>query len=126
MWATKKVSEHLKLPEDFRGIVILITRLFDEGASEAFVVSDDLIQVDNAFAGRMEGNEPCFGITYFPSLVESNTRIEPTWEFQLSLELLRRIADGEVSHLDVWRCVHDCGMRADCSEFYCGNCDLHG
>jgi hypothetical protein len=117
----QKVDEFVTVPQDFRSVAGEIVRQIDFRTPEATTVSDDLLQFDCAYAGRTDEID-VFSLRYFPT-VSSNMPIGPKWDFLLSVDDLRQIANFNVRRLKMWRCKSDCGMKANYSDFYCGNCD---
>jgi hypothetical protein len=118
----RKILEETLLPSNLSEMAARIVELFDSNAPQANVPSDDLIQFDFGFAGR-DDETPTFTITFFPEPEPTGELFEPQWFLSLNIEELRLIASGKRKKLKLWRCVSDCGMRANQSDFYCAKCD---
>ncbi len=118
----KKVSETLIIPQSVVTIAQEIVSLFDASSPDALIESDDLIQTDDSYAGRIEGNK--FGIRYFPEIDVPSNYAQPKWDFTFTLEELRAIANDTLQMCVIWKCVADCGMKSSEKDFECFNCDL--
>lgn len=83
--------------------------------------SDDLLQSDDAFGGRLDDASLVFAFTYLPES-EHEEPSPPLWYFTLTADQISEIASGKLSKLDMWRCVTDCGSRGTEPDYYCSRC----
>ena len=117
-----KSLERVSIPEDLLEFLKEMNQLIEQGAEEATIESDDLMQSATAYAGLVEEDGSEYGVTYFPNHKEKGVRDK--WELRFEREEIYRIAKGEIEALELWSCTDEsCECRFHDKTETCFYCD---
>lgn len=115
-----KVPTTITLPADLREYMEELAWMIEAGDEAVTHGSDDSIQWENCYGGPSDDSRSVFGFTYFPA----ETPSEEPWQLSLNCEQIGKIAAGEITSLEGWRCApSDCQSRFSHQDGYCGRCD---
>ncbi|TWU51420.1 hypothetical protein [Rubripirellula reticaptiva] len=111
-----------RIPESFVAYLAEVDQLIRCSDPSAITPSDDLLQCDDAYGGRLDDGSLDFAFTFFPEPFD-DLPFPPLWYFTLSEDQISKIAAGNLTDLDMWRCPADCGFRGSTPDYYCSRCN---
>lgn len=110
-----------QIPKSFANFMREVDQHIRSADPCAITPSDDLLQTDDAYGGRLDDDSMSFGFTYFPDSNHDGP-FPPKWQLILSATQISDIACGKLSALDMWKCASDCGSRGTEPDYYCSRC----
>lgn len=114
-----KRKVHAQLPEELRGFLTNVLDMIDHKVPEAMIESDDLLQAEFVYGGRIHEAGDEWGFTYFPQVGHRGK-----WELRFSKAQLAEIASGRVAGVELFECTDpNCGNRFSAEDDTCFYCD---
>jgi len=113
-----KRLETMALPPELVEFLREVSGRIERGEPEAMIESDDLLQCDHTYGGRIEADGDEWGFTYFLG------RPKPKWELVFTSAQIKEIAAGAVREIPLSTCNDPaCGNRFSWREYTCADCD---
>lgn len=111
-----KRKVHAQLPAELKVFLANVLGMIDHKVPEAMIESDDLLQAEFVYGGRIHETGDEWGFTYFPQVGK--------WELRFSKAQLAEIASGRVAEVELFECTDpNCGNRFSAEDDACFNCD---
>jgi hypothetical protein len=127
-----KTQQLVSIPEPLREFLRQVQRRIDSRDKATIAESDDRIQSHlanggpvTAYGGLVDARAGRYCFRYFPPGEEDDDDDNgPTWDFCVSRDEIKKIADGTLSHLALWKCRNaDCNCLYEGKDSYCTWCD---
>ena len=118
IYSHKVRSVTVDLPEELAAFLASVSKMIDEGDELAMIESDDLLQAERMFGGRIEEDDDDWGFTYSPSIDD-----DARWELVFSRTQLAAIARGQVQTLELFACENPrCKFLRSDRTMTCSSC----